>query len=177
MGGFAAAREPGSFLRTYAGRMTQVIAGPRMFFRAYDAVAGGVMPVFALALSGAFYAVASLLTYTCPQPLAALGIFFVNAAGIPLAASGIGYLLLRLIFGSRRSFGYVFGIYAYASAAALLIAWTPYVLLLAEFWRWWLTGTGLILACGLKRWQALLVVGLTIGSMIFGYIGVMSRLM
>jgi len=177
MGGFAAARESGSFLRTYAGRMAQVIASPRMFFRAYDAAAGGIMPCFALALSGGFYAVASLLTYTCPQPLAALGIFFVNAVGIPLLSAAIGYGVIRTGLRRRLSFRHVFGIYAYAAAPALLIAWTPYVLLLAEFWRWWLTGTGLILACGLKRWQALLVVGITIGCMIFGYIGLMSRLM
>ncbi|MCF8025914.1 MAG: YIP1 family protein, partial [Desulfobacteraceae bacterium] len=165
----AAAGAPFSALREYAALMRRIITGPREFFRrSADTGNTAMMPVFALGVSGVLYAGASLLTYTCPQPIAALGIFFLNATGTPLLAAGIGFAIARIVFSLQLSFAYVFRIYAYASAVALLLAWTPYLLILAEFWRWWLISVGLINACGLKRWQALLVIGVTIGCMISG---------
>lgn len=161
----------------YAGMLRRIITGPRLFFRQYRESGNTIPAFYVLAASGTVYACASLLTYTCPQPFAALAIFFVNALGIPLLAAGIGYGLVRFIFGKSLSYGFIFGIYAYASAPPLLVAWTPYLVLAAEVWRWWLIGTGLIIVCELKRWEAFTVVGITIGCMIFGYSGAMSRLM
>ncbi|MCF8110829.1 MAG: YIP1 family protein [Desulfobacteraceae bacterium] len=166
-----------SVLREYACLMRRIITGPRGFFREYAVSGNTNMPIFALATSSLFYACASLLTYTCPKPAVALVIFFVNAAGITLLTSVAGYLLVRIVFKTPVTFRQVFGIYAYASAAALLVAWLPYLLLLAEVWRWWLIGVGLIIVCRLKPWQAFLVIGITVGSMVFGYWELMNRLM
>jgi hypothetical protein len=129
-----------------------------------------------VAASSIFYAFASLLTYNCQQTLTALLIFLANAIGSLLLSSGIGYTLLRVLLGGALSYIYIFGVYAYAWSVILLIAWIPHLLLVVEVWRWWLISTGLVIVWGMKRWESVLVVGITIGCMIFGYKGAMSWL-
>lgn len=156
-------------LRTYVARMTRIVGAPRMFFREYAESGHLLLPVFALVLSGGFYACASLLVHACPQPMAALMIFFINAAGMPVLAAAMGYAVSRVILGCRIGFVRFFGIYAWAAAVVLPLACVPYLVLFAEVWRWWLIGAGLMIVCGLRRWQAMLVVVLTLAAMIYGY--------
>lgn len=155
--------------RLYAGSISRIITGPRKFFSEYCKSGNTVMPVLALGISSLFYAAASLLTHTCPQPLAAVVIFFINASGMPLLAAIAGFVLSRFVLRRNIVFSKFFGIYAWAASAALLAAWIPYLLLLVEVWRWWLIGIGLIMVCGMKRWEAVMVVAFTLACMIGGY--------
>jgi len=158
-----------SILGSYAGSMRRIITSPGNFFREYAEAGNAVLAVFALAVSSIFYAIASLLMHTCPQPLAAVVIFFINAWGMPLLAAAAGFILSRFFLHTNVGFPKFLGIYAWAASAVLLAAWIPYLVLFTEVWRWWLIGVGLIGVCGMKRWQAVMVVAVTLALMIGGY--------
>jgi hypothetical protein len=149
--------------------MRRIITRPGNFFREYAEAGNTVMSVFALSVSSIFYAIASLLMHTCPQPLAAAVIFFINAWGMPLLAAVAGFMLSRFFLHTSVDFSKFLGIYAWAASAVLLAGWIPYLVLFTEVWRWWLIGVGLIGVCGIKRWQAVMVVAATLALMIGGY--------
>jgi len=102
------------------------------------------------------------------------GVFLANALGMACLTAIVLYVITVSIRGVWSEFSRFFAVTAYASGAALLISWIPDVALWGELWKWVLVGSGLVRACGLSRFQALWVIGLSIALMTVGFWGIAS---
>jgi hypothetical protein len=100
------------------------------------------------------------------NPIYLGGIFFINAVGMVLIASGLGYMAMVMFLGRAVSFKRLFSIYAFSSGITLLAAWIPFFIWFTEPWKWWLIGTGMARSCGFRSWQIIMIIGLSIGIMI-----------
>jgi hypothetical protein len=100
------------------------------------------------------------LTHIQAQHFLMASILFVNAAAMPLIAAGVGFMITTMIFRRRSGFERFFAVYAFSAGVTLLVAWIPLFLWFSEPWKWVLTGIGLVKGCGLRWFQALVVIGL-----------------
>ncbi len=155
--------------RFYIGTVLKIMGEPGAFFESQSGQTAVGRPLAVLLVSALIYTGACALVYTTPWSWTVSGILLINAAGTPIIAAGVCCLAMRIIYGRCASFGRILGIYAYASAAFLLAAWMPYALIIAEPWRWWLIGKGLIRGSGLSRRAALLLIGITIVTLVLLY--------
>lgn len=140
-------------LRDYGVNLTRLLFSPSHFFSELPNPGKRAAPFVFLGCSGIFFFTASLLIHSPGQRLVFAAIRFTNAVGMMVLLALLGYVIMGLSIGRKTTFETFFGVYAYASGAALLIAVVPSLLLISEIWRWVLIGIGLTRACGI-RWFA-----------------------
>jgi hypothetical protein len=100
------------------------------------------------------------------NPIYLGSIFFINAVGMVLIASCLGYMVMVMFLGRAVTFKRLFSIYAFSSGLTLLAAWIPFFIWITEPWKWWLIGTGMARACGFRSWQIIMIIGLSLAIMI-----------
>ena len=150
----------------YFYALTKMLGEPRRFFSRL-APESGFGPAFGfLLVSSLFFSGAGLVTAMPSNPFLWGGIFLVNALGMTFIAASLGYMTMTLFFGKKVTFTRLFSVYALASGVTLLASWLPFFVWLTEPWKWWLVGTGLVKACGLKVRQVLLILGVSLGIMV-----------
>ncbi|MBU4000929.1 MAG: hypothetical protein KKB94_01280, partial [Proteobacteria bacterium] len=97
-----------------------------------------------------------------PNPVLMGMIFLINAVGMVFIFSTLGYGITGLLKGPSVSFLKIFSIYAYSSAAVLVLAWMPFMLWITEIWRWWLIGYGLVKGCGISIKKVIVILSLSV---------------
>ena len=161
----------------YFYAVTKMLGEPRRFFSRL-APDSGFGPVFGfLLVSSLFFAAAGLITAMPPDPLLWGCILLVNALGMTFIAAGLGYMTMVMFFGRKATFIRLFSVYALASGVTLLASWMPFFIWLTEPWKWWLVGTGLVRACGLKISQALLIIGVSVGIIVLFFWSILPVIM
>ena len=149
----------------YFQTLSKLLGEPRCFFSELPVDVGFIKPLSFLIVSSIFFSVASLIC-SMPSNLIYLGsIFFINAVGMVLIASGLGYTVMIMFWGKSVTFKRFFSIYAFSSGITLLVAWIPFFIWFTELWKWWLVGTGMARACGLRGWQIIMIIGWSLGIM------------
>ncbi|MCK5164304.1 MAG: hypothetical protein KAQ72_11325 [Desulfobacula sp.] len=149
----------------YSYSLIQLLIEPGHFFRELGEKTTVRKALGFMVICSVFFAIASLLTGAYSKPVWIMAIiFFVNASGMILVSSFIGYTAMVLIMGKRISFSIVFSIYAFSSGVTLFMSWLPFFLWFTEPWKWWLIYTGFKNTCGFTWKQALviLVVSMTV---------------
>lgn len=154
-------------LRFYFSTLTKSLSGPRQFFSRLPQDMGLRNPFVYLLISGIFFSAASVLTVPARNPLLNSGLYLINAIGMTCIAAGLGWVMIFVLKGGRPiAFRRIFSIYAISSGTTLLAAWIPFFFIITEPWKWWLIGTGMTKSCRLSIFQAVLVIGLSIGFMV-----------
>ncbi|MEW6672253.1 MAG: YIP1 family protein [Thermodesulfobacteriota bacterium] len=151
----------------YFRTLTRLLGEPRKFFDEFPPEPGFIKPVGFLILSGLFFTIASLITNTYTQPALMAAILFVNAVGMPLIASSLGFVVIIWAMGRPQTFPRFFSIYAFASGVTLLASWIPYFVWFTEPWKWWLIAIGLVHGCGFSWKQSLMVTTASFGLLVF----------
>ena len=141
----------------YFKTLTRILGQPRKFFDTLPPEPGFIKPVGFLVFSSLFFTGASLMVNAFTQPALMGAILFVNAVGMVLIASVLGYLVVVLSMGRGQIFSRFFSIYAFAAGVTLLASWVPNFIWLTEPWKWWLIAVGLVHSCGFNWKQAMLV--------------------
>jgi hypothetical protein len=151
----------------YFKTLTRILGKPRDFFAELPPEPGFIKPVGFLVLSSLFFTGASLIANTYTQTALMAAILFVNAVGMALIASSLGYLVLILTMGRCQPFTRFFSIYAYASGVTLLASWIPNFIWLTEPWKWWLIAVGLVYGCKFSWKQSLIVTAVSFSLLVF----------
>jgi hypothetical protein len=148
--------------RFYAYALIQLLIEPGLFFRELVEKIRPRRAVAFMVICCLFYTLASLLTGAYSQPVRIMApIFFLNAAGMILISSGLGYMALVMTAGKKASFAVVFSIYAFSSGVTLFLSWLPFLVWITEPWKWWLICTGLKNACDLSWKKSMIIVALS----------------
>jgi hypothetical protein len=145
----------------YFQQISRVLMHPREFFMGIGEEEPWSKPVWTLMVSGGIFSVASVISAMPSNPIFMGMVLWFNAAGMVLIASGLGYGLVKIL-KIDVSFLKVFGVYAYASSAVLVLAWMPFMLWITEIWRWWLIGCGLTTGCGIPVKKAVVIIVLSV---------------
>ena len=152
-------------LQFYAFSLIQLLIEPGLFFRELAQKTTIKRATGFMVICSVFFAGASLLTGVYAKSIFQMAIiYFVNAAGMIVISSILGYTAMVMIVKKRTSFSIVFSLYAYASGLTLFLSWLPFLLWFTEPWKLWLIYTGLKNTCKLTWKQALiiLVVSMTV---------------
>jgi hypothetical protein len=152
-------------LQFYAFSLIQLLIEPGLFFRELAHKTTMKRATGFMVICSVFFAGASLLTGVYSKSVFQMAIiYFVNATGMILISSILGYTAMVMIVKKRTSFSIVFSLYAYASGLTLFLSWLPFLLWFTEPWKLWLIYTGLKNTCTLTWKQALiiLVVSMTV---------------
>ena len=163
-------------LRNYIRIMGQLLTRPRVFFRTLPHDLGMKRPMLMLVVSSVIYVAACLLSRRPADPLTWGGVLLANALGMAVITAVLGFGVMLATRGKQVPFGPFFSIYALANSAVLLVAWIPFAGLLAELFKWWLIGTGLIRSFGLKVWQTAVIVGVSVIGVVVIFKGVLALL-
>ncbi|MBT3487979.1 MAG: hypothetical protein HOG03_22155 [Desulfobacula sp.] len=152
----------------YSYSLIQLLIEPGQFFKELAGETTLKRSFGFIAICSIFFAVASLLTGAYSKPVWIMAfIFFINAIGIMIISSVLGYLAMVIIIGKSISFPVIFSVYAFSSGLTLLISWLPFFLWISEPWKWWLIYTGFKNTCKFTWQQALLILLLSITIQFF----------
>jgi len=152
--------------RFYFQALSKILGEPRCFFSELPVDSGFIKPLGFLIVSSLFYTGASVVSSMPPNPFYLVSIFFINAVGMALIASGLGYMVMVMFLGRSVTFQRFFSIYAFSSGLTLLAAWIPFFIWITEPWKWWLIATGMARSCRFRTWQIIIIIGLSLGIMI-----------
>ncbi len=152
----------------YSYSLIQLLIEPGLFFKELAEKTTLRRTLGFMVICCCFFAGASLLTgaYTRPVWIMAI-IFFVNASGMILISSLLGYTTMVMILGKRTSFSIVFSLYAFSSGVTFFLSWLPFMLWFTEPWKWWLIYTGFRHTCRLSWKQAVLILAVSITIQFF----------
>jgi hypothetical protein len=159
--------------RFYFHALSKMLGETRHFFSELPFDIGFKKPLGFLIVSSIFFTGASVVSSMPSNPIYLGGIFFINAVGMVLIASGLGYVVMVMFLGRSVTFKRLFSIYAFSSGITLLAAWIPFFIWFTEPWKWWLIGTGMARSCGFRSWQIIMIIGLSIGLMILFFLTVL----
>ena len=163
--------------RFYFHTLNKMAGEPGQFFSELPADLGWLKPLGFLIVSSLFFTGAIVISGLPAIPLYLGSIFFVNAVGMALIASGLGYMVMVLILGRSVTFKKFFSIYAFSAGTTLLAAWIPFSIWFTEPWKWWLIGTGMSRSCGFKSRQIIMIIGLSMVMMLLIFHAVLPRVL
>ncbi|MCD4722866.1 MAG: YIP1 family protein [Desulfobacula sp.] len=144
--------------RFYSYSLIQLLIEPGLFFKELAEKTTLRRTLGFMVICCGFFAGASLLTGAYSKPVWIMAIiFFVNAAGMIIISSLLGYTAMVLIFGKRSAFSIIFSLYAFSSGVTLFMSWLPFLLWFTEPWKWWLIYTGFKNTCGFTWKQAVVI--------------------
>lgn len=146
----------------YLKAIKRLVLNPAGFFRGIPEDEGMKRPLWFLLTSSIIMAAASL-TQPHERPLLAAVAMFVNAMGMPYIFSAIGFSVATALMRKPIRYSRFFAVYAYASGLFVLVAWLPAFMWFGEITKWIFIGIGLVNGIGLKRIQAAVLVGASIG--------------
>lgn len=147
----------------YAYAIVQLLIEPGQFFTELPKKTTVKMTLGFMVLSSLFYALASLLTGAYGQPVWIMSIvFFMNALGMVVISAIIGYVIMMMLVGKKKTFPEVLSIYAFSAGITLFLSWLPFMLWFTEPWRWWLLYTGFKNSGGVTGKQAFGIVGISL---------------
>ncbi|MBA3029764.1 MAG: hypothetical protein FP816_13295 [Desulfobacteraceae bacterium] len=151
-------------LGKYFQTISRVLMHPKEFYAetATTQEESWSKPLWSLILSAAIFSMASVISGMHPNPVLMGMIFLINAVGMVFIFSTLGYGITGLLKGPSVSFLKIFSIYAYSSAAVLVLAWMPFMLWITEIWRWWLIGYGLVKGCGISIKKVIVILSLSV---------------
>ena len=158
------------FFRFYFRALGKMLGEPRSFFSELPVDLGFIKPLGFLIVSSIFFTGASVVSSMPANPIYLGSIFFINAVGMVLIASGLGYMVMVMVLGRSVTFKRLFSIYAFSSGITLLAAWIPFFIWFTEPWKGWLIGTGMARSCGFRSWQIIMIIGLSLGIMILFFL-------
>ncbi len=145
----------------YFASLNLLLRKPSVFFEKLPEKTGFAVPFRFLILSTLFFTAASL-TIIHDQMLLSAAILCVNAVGMPFIAAAFGFVGMSLVTGKAVTFSRLFAVYAYSWGVTMLISWIPLLMWVAEPWKWYLIGVGLVKGFGLKCLQAIMIVVVTL---------------
>ena len=152
----------------YWQALSNLIRRPGDFFQAIPTDIGLPKPFFFLLVSSLIHALLSLTQITEKREILAV-IVFLNAVGMPIIVAGLTFPLISLFTAAKGAFPRYFAVYAFSFGAFLLISWMSSFLWFAETTKWIFVGIGLYRTLDLKKWQALIMVLLSIGLTIAAF--------
>lgn len=142
----------------YSYSLIQLLIEPGHFFRELPEKTTLRRALGFMVICCGFFAFASLLTGAYSKSVHVMAIiFFVNASGMIVISSCLGYMAMVMILGKRTSFTILFSLYVFSSGVTLFLSWLPFLLYFTEPWKWWLIYTGFKTACQFTWKQALLI--------------------
>ena len=146
----------------YAYSLIQLLIEPGLFFTELPKKTSMGRALGFMVICCGFFAIASLLTGVYARSVWIMGvIFFVNASGMIVISSCLGYTAMVMTLGKRTSFSIVFSVYAFSTGITLFLSWLPFVLYFTEPWKWWLIYTGFKNTCSVSWNKALLILVLS----------------
>jgi len=152
----------------YSYSLIQLLIEPGLFFKEFSEKTTLRKTLGFMLICCAFFSGASLLTGSYSRPVWIMAIiFFVNAAGIIVLSSILGYTTMVMILGKRFPFSVIFSLYVFSSGVTLFISWLPFLLWFTEPWKWWLLYTGFKNTCKLTWKQALLILAVSMTIQFF----------
>ncbi|MCK5695696.1 MAG: hypothetical protein KAH62_03695 [Desulfobacula sp.] len=144
--------------RFYSYSLIQLLIEPGLFFKELAEKTTLRRTLGFMVICCGFFAGANLLTGAYSKPVWIMaGVFFVNAAGMIIISSLLGFTAMVLIFGKRSSFSIIFSLYAFSSGVTFFMSWLPFLLWFTEPWKWWLIYTGFKNTCGFTWKQAVVI--------------------
>ncbi|MBU0992083.1 MAG: YIP1 family protein [Proteobacteria bacterium] len=149
----------------YVTTLSGLLRKPGVFFRESLDQETSLRAFLFLLISGVFSTAAALLMNPDIRALLPTGILFVNAIGMSVLAAFTGYGIMVMMVGKKISFARFFNIYAFSSGVILLASWIPFLVIITEPWRWILIGTGLVKGGQMKKFQAFMIIILSITVM------------
>jgi len=155
-------------LKFYFTALAALLYSPRRFFEQLPLDMGLKRPAWYLMASSLVFAAASGAWSTAAAPMARSTIFWVNAVGMTLVSALLGHGLIYVVKGGAwTAFNRVFSVYAFSTGTTLLGAWVPWFVFVTEPWKWWLICIGMTRVCRLTIAQAAVVIGVSIGLIVF----------
>ncbi len=145
----------------YFQALTRILSSPGRFFTELAEFPSIRPALGCLLVSSLFFACAGL-TQPHERPLIMAVILLVNAVFMCFMSAGLGYGVMVMTMGKRVTFSKFFSVYAFAAGITLLAAWIPLFVWITEPWKWLLIAVGLIKGCGLRWFQAIMVMGISI---------------
>lgn len=146
----------------YARMVTRLLTEPGRFFsESTEKAEAGESFVF-LFMASSLYTLGVYAVSGSSIPVKTLSAFFINTFGMCLVAMLVGHITLLTFFRKRQNFSKLIIIYASSFGVTSLVSWVPYFLWFTEPWKWSLIGIGLTRCCGLKWYQAVLAVLMTL---------------
>lgn len=149
----------------YFRTLTGTLSSPGKFFSELPDCTSIRPPLGCLLVSSLFYACAGL-TQPHDQPLLMAAILFLNAVFMCVISAVLGFGVMTMTIGRRVAFSRFFSVYAFCAAVTLLAAWIPLFVWITEPWKWLLIAVGLIKGCGLRWFQAVIIVCVSIFVMV-----------
>jgi hypothetical protein len=146
----------------YFHLISRVLLNPRAFFAETGEGESWSKPFWTLMVSGGIFSVASVISGMPSNPVFMGMVHWFNAVAMVLIASGLGYGMAKVLKIESLAYPKVFGVYAYASSAVLVLAWMPFMLWITEIWRWWLIGCGLTTGFGIPVKKAVVIIALSV---------------
>lgn len=147
----------------FFGTLTEIIRAPRQFYAELEDTPQNYRNALRfLAYAALFHSIVSV-TYFFDHKLAMVGILFINAMVLPGLLAALAMLIMAMFMGCRVPFKRIFTIYAFASGAVMPVSWIPALQVFTEPIRALLVGIGLVKCCGLRWWQAVLALLISVG--------------
>lgn len=157
-------------MKFYLATLISLLKEPGRYFQALPQTMGYKKPLGFLFISGLVSTLAALAANGSPHPVMEGGIYFLNATGMALVASGFGFMIMTMFMKQRVGFSRFFSIYALATGTTVLVSWLPWCVWMAEPWKWWLIGTGMTQNFGFRpRHAAALILSSILVMMVFFY--------
>ncbi len=148
-------------LMFYFQTLTRLLSSSGRFFTELpDNVS--MRPALGCLLISSLFFVGADLTQPHDRPLLMAIIGFTNALVMCFISAAVGFGAMTMTLGRRVSFQKFFSVYAFAASVTLLAAWIPLFVWLTEPWKWVLIAVGLVKGCGLRWFQAVMVIGISI---------------
>ncbi len=146
-----------------------ILGRPRKFFSELPLTIGIIPSLLFLVVSALFFCAAGLMNSRLHSFYIMGAIYLFNAVGMVFIMAGLGYLVMTLSIGRKVPFARLFSIYALCSGVTLLVAWVPFFVVFTEPWKWYLIGTGLTKACGVRLRETVLIITLSLAIWILFY--------
>lgn len=145
----------------YFQTLKRMLGAPGEFFGQFPEKAGFQQPFGFLILSSMFFTGMSLTCFRDSHVVMA-AILLANAVAMTFIAAGTGFFVMTMTIGKRVTFTKFFAIYAFSAGVTMLASWIPLFVWVTEPWKWLLIAMGMVKGCGLKYWQAILIIGVSI---------------
>lgn len=154
-------KRDGFTMGTYVQSLMSLLVRPGSFFEGLPERGLLGKSVGFLGISALFYGAASL-TLMQEKVFLMTGIFFLNALVMPVITAWIAFMVLIPFAGKRVRFSRLFSVFAFASGTTLIVAWIPFLIWIAEPWKWILVFHGIVRGCGLRKIPAFLIITITV---------------
>lgn len=155
-------------IKNYINTLSSMIKNPGNFFENLPRNISLKPPFYFLCISCLFSAFLFILSTSVTEYKTITGsIYFINAVGMTVIAAFFAFTAIIIMTPDNADYKKCFSIFAYSTGTTIIGAGIPFLLWFAEIWKWWLIGKGLKRNINLNNIQTTLVIGVSIGSVLF----------